>query len=176
MNRTRLLAAALAALVTLPAIASPNSAYKPIDNKVYLLQDLGDWKEGAFTLPPYPDKPDWVGFYVPLKNDYKFYVDGKSMSMGEDKVIRLTLRVVSASGAENISYEGFQCGNRQMRAYAFGDTINKRWIESTRVIWKNIVGSDDPVRVRLVDDMCPQWEWPANAAEALSRIKASPWR
>lgn len=176
MKSTPLLAAALAALATLPAFATRDGDYKPINNEVYLLQDQSEWKEGEFTLPPYPDKPDWVGFYVPLKNDYKFYVDGKSISMGEDKVIRLVLRVVSASGAENVSYEGFQCVNRKMRAYAFGDTTDKRWIESTRVLWKNIVGSDDPVRVRLAEDLCPLWDWPANAAEALARIKASPWR
>jgi hypothetical protein len=176
MSKTPLLAAALAVLVALPAFAT-NDNYRPINNQNYLLHDDdGPWQEGPYTLPPYPENPDWVGFYAPLKKDFKFYVDSKSISMGDDHVIRLILRVVSNSGAENISYEGFQCINRQMRAYAFGDTTDKRWIESTRALWKNIVGSDDPVRERLADDMCPQWDWPANAAEALARIKASPWR
>lgn len=176
MRKIPLLAAALAVMTALPAFATKDGDYKPINNKDYLFHDETEWQEGQYVLPPYPDKPQWLGFYVPLKNDYKFYVDTKTLSMSEDKVIRLTLRVVSASGAENISYEGFQCVNRKMRAYAFGDTINKRWIESTRAIWKQVVGSDDPVRVRLVEDMCPQWDWPANAADAIARIKASPWR
>lgn len=167
-----LLAAALIGSTSLPALAVSHEFVQ--NNTNYALQDLQEWQEGSYTIPPYPQQPDWVGFYVPLKDNFKFYVDAKTLSIGSDGVIRFILRAVSASGAENISYEGFQCPNRSMRTYAFGDAVDKMWIESTRAVW-NRMNRDDQVRMRLAEDLCPDWNPPVDADMAIKRIKKSPW-
>lgn len=168
------LAAALALTIAVPALASNGTSYRPVNNQNYAEQDAQDWKEINYTLPDYPVAADWVGYYVPLKNDFKFYVDAKSLTLGSDGVIRLILRVVSASGAENLSFEGFQCANRNMRAYAFGDSINHRWIESTREVWSPL-STSNPARARLVEDLCPEWNTPASATDAIQRLRKSSW-
>jgi len=170
MNKT-ILAAILASAVAMPALAQ---TYRPVNNEVYALTDPGEWKEANFKLPPYPAQADWVGFFVPLKSDYTYFVDAKTLTLGEDGVIRLILRVVSASGAENLSYEGYQCANRSLRSYAFGDSFNHKWIESTRVLWKRM-DRDDKARMRLAEDFCPEWNTPKTSAEALLRLKKAPW-
>jgi len=142
-------------------------------NTTYALQDVQEWKEGPYTLPDYPKQAEWVGFFVPL-SDYHFYVDAKTLTLGNDGVIRLILRMSSKAGAENLSYEGFQCANRTTRAYAFGDDIDKVWTQSTRAAWNRLQISD-PVRVRLVEDLCPDWNTPRDAGDALTRLKRAPW-
>lgn len=173
MNKSLLTAVVLAA-VSLPALAT-NDNYRQIDNQNYLFQEQDEWKEGTVALPPYPVNPEWVGFFVPLQPDYKFFVDARTLTLDEnDHVIRFILRIVSKSGAENLSYEGIQCGNRNTRAYAFGNSVDKTWIESSRALWKHL-DDDSPVRRRLADNFCPRWERPRDAAEALQRLKTAPW-
>ncbi|BEV72489.1 CNP1-like family protein [Paludibacterium sp. THUN1379] len=174
--RIKLLVASLACcLLAHGALANPATRdYKPINNGVYAFEDTGPWKEGEYTVPPYPDKPDWVGFFVPLKKDYHFYVDGKSLSVGSDEVVRFTLRVVSATGAENVSYEGIHCRSRETRPYAFGDTVGMKWYESRRSVWRR-VNEDDMTRLRLAEDLCVDWQTPADAATALTLLKKAPW-
>jgi hypothetical protein len=166
-----LLASLLATLVAVPALAKPTD--HPINNEVYALTDPGEWVEGNVVLPPYPLQADWVGSSVPLKSNYSYFVDSKTLTRTDDGVIRLILRMVSSTGAENLSYEGIQCANRSLRSYAFGDSYNHSWIESTRVLWKRM-DRDDKVRMRLAENFCPDWDVPATAAEALSRLKKAP--
>jgi hypothetical protein len=173
LNKT-LLAASLGLAALLPLHVLADSA-RPIENKVYLLEDQYEWKEGTMTLPPYPSQPDWAGFFVPLKPGYHYFVDAKTLNLSEqDNVLRFTLRAVSPSGAENLSFEGIHCAKRTVRSYAFGDSTNHRWIESTRVIWKPL-GVDDHVRTRLIDDICPGRDTPLNTEAALQRLKKAPW-
>ncbi|TDR80415.1 CNP1-like family protein [Paludibacterium purpuratum] len=164
-------------LLAQTTLANPSKAgYKPINNQQYAFEDLGPWKEGDVTVPSYPDKPDWVGFFVPLKTNYQFFVDSKTLSIGQDGVVRFVLRVVSPSGAENVSYEGIRCQSKESRSYAFGDTLGKKWYESTRAIWKRLSG-DDTTRERLAEDLCTDdWHVPTDAPQALMLLKKSPWR
>ncbi|MBV8647815.1 CNP1-like family protein [Paludibacterium sp.] len=175
--RFKLLVPALVCAVTAhAALAGPDSKpYKPINNGQYAFEDLGPWKEGDYTVPAYPDKPDWVGFYVPLKQDYKFFIDSKTLSIGQDDVVRYVLRVVSTSGAENVSYEGIHCQGKEIRAYAFGDPDAKKWYESTRAQWKRLSG-DDVSHLRLAENFCSDdWRTPKDVTEALARLKKAPW-
>lgn len=164
-------------LLSRVALANPDAhPYTQINNGHYLLDDIGPWKEGEFTLPPYPTQPDWLGFYVPLQPDFKYFIDAKGLRVDQDQVVRFTLRALSRTGADNISYEGLQCNTRQVRAYAFGDPSSQKWYPSTRVLWKKLT-RDDPVRVRLAETLCTDnWQTPSDAQQALMLIKKAPWR
>jgi hypothetical protein len=167
-----LCAALMAATFALPTLASTN--LKPINNANYALPDTQDWQEADYTVPDYPTAPVWIGFFVPLKPDFKYFVDAQSLSLGSDGVLHYVLRAVSASGAESLSVEGLQCENHSLRAYAFGDTINKQWISSTRALWKRL-NDEDGLHMRLANDVCPDWNTPASVADVVSSIKKSPW-
>lgn len=145
------------------------------NNTNYAFEDQGPWTEGAYTLPLYPAMPDWVGFYVFKENPNKYFVDAKSLTIGEDGVIRFILRVQSPSGAENLSVEGIQCKQGTYRSYAFGDSYNKRWIESTRADWRKIEYEDKTRRV-LREDMCPERDVPKLAEDAIKLLRSAPWR
>lgn len=168
----KILLTLLLASAALPALAT-NDNYQPIDNKVYAFQDDKPWQEGAYTLPAYPADADWVRFFVPLQTDYTYYVDSKSLTLGDDGVIRYVLRMLSKSGANNISFEGLRCSGRSTRAYAFANASNQSWIASTRAMWKSVL-VDNPVRKRLMEDFCPEGNQPANAAQALANLKKAP--
>lgn len=95
-----------------------------------------DWKENAFTLPAYPKAADLVEIYVGEATSFKFFVDPASVSVGDDGVVRYTLVARSASGAENISFEGIRCRSGMVRAYAFGSR-DGRWVPG-RTEWRPI--------------------------------------
>ena len=59
-------------------------------------------------------------------NDFKFFVDPASLSVGKDRIVRYTLVARSASGADNVSYEGINCLTSEYIVYAYG--AQGRWI------------------------------------------------
>ncbi len=80
-----------------------------------------EWKEGKVELPPYPEDGDLVEFEVDGGNEsFRYFLDEKSLSVGDDEVVRYTLVVRSKTGAENIFFEGMRCGAREYKTYAFG--------------------------------------------------------
>ncbi len=82
--------------------------------------DETPWAESEFTLPAFPDPANLIPFEVGFRTGKKFSIDGQSLSVGKDGVIRFTLSIVSAEGAKNISYEGMRCATGERRPYAFG--------------------------------------------------------
>jgi hypothetical protein len=100
--------------------------------------DVSDWEkanEGVLRreagiatpdLPPYPANDRLVQFFVSSANTFKFFIDKASLRVGADRIIRYTLVARSASGAENISYEGINCQAGEYIIYAVG--VNGEWI------------------------------------------------
>lgn len=108
----RLAAVALAAQVTL-GIAQPKSDWE-------IEVEGRGWKEGEYKLPPPPKAEDLIEFYVSATTDFQFFVDGQSISVGKDGVVRYTLVARSATGSENVTFEGIRCSAGRYRMYASG--------------------------------------------------------
>ncbi|WP_137009097.1 CNP1-like family protein [Aquitalea aquatilis] len=158
------------------ALSAQASEYnKGFNNTNYAMDEVQPWSEGQFSIPTYPTAPDWIGFYVGPEVANKYFADSKSLSVGEDGVVRLILRVQSPSGAENLSVEGIQCAEGSYRSYAFGDSINKRWIESLRADWRKIA-YDDKARRALREDLCVEKTAPKSVEQAIKLLRAAPWR
>ena len=79
-----------------------------------------NWIEGAIKLPAFPRRGDLVEFDAGSATSFQFFIDGKSLSIGDDGVIRYTLIARSQSGAESVSYEGMRCKTGMYRVYALG--------------------------------------------------------
>ncbi len=98
------------------------------------------WQEILVQLPAAPKKENLLDFYVSPIATQIFAIDAKSISIGSDGVVRYTLVSRSASGAENISYEGIRCESFERKQYAFGHKDGS-WTRSRRDQWEPITGT-----------------------------------
>jgi hypothetical protein len=76
--------------------------------------------EEALVLPAYPREQQLIEFFVAATSEFRFFVDGASLSVGEDGIVRYTLVARSSAGAQNVSFEGMRCATREVRIYALG--------------------------------------------------------
>lgn len=97
------------------------------------------WEEIAIQLPAPPQRANLLSFYASPTTTTKFEIDTKSISVGEDGVVRYILVATSASHARNISYEGIRCASYERKLYAFGQTDGS-WTRSRRDQWEPIQG------------------------------------
>ena len=95
-------------------------------------------------LPAVPERARLLPFYVSATATFDFFVDGASISVGDDGVVRYALVARSPEGAETVTYEGMRCSERQFRIYAIG----------TGTGWTRV---DKPWRPILLPSMQP-WE------------------
>lgn len=117
--------------------------------------DEKPWEEVEIQLPAFPQKENLIAFKVGAVSDMQFQVDGSSISVGSDDVIRYTLVVVSSTGAQSISYEGMRCATGERRFYAFGRT-DDTWSKARGNQWVRIQGSTNNHHVELFTNFfCP---------------------
>lgn len=83
-------------------------------------QEDREWREAEVALPAFPRPADLLPFFVSAASDFRFFVDGASLSVGADGVVRYTLVARSPQGAESVVFEGMRCATREVRGYASG--------------------------------------------------------
>lgn len=98
------------------------------------------WEELQPQLPPAPKASALLPFFVSATTDNRFFVDGDSISVGSDGVVRYTLVVLSPGGARNVSYEGIRCESGERRLYAFGRNDGS-WSKARGNAWTRIKDS-----------------------------------
>jgi hypothetical protein len=106
------------------------------------------WTEIEVQLPDYPQKENLIPFRVGAIDDTQYLIDGTTLSVGSDGVLRYTLVVISSAGAENVSYEGMRCATAERRFYAFGRS-DKTWSKARSNPWVKIQGSSNNHHVEL---------------------------
>lgn len=99
--------------------------------------DKHDWKEGEVRFPPYPAPADLLAFDVSSSATASFFIDAKSLSLADDGVVRYTLVVRGAGGAENVTYEGIRCETAERKLYAIGRSGGE-WVRSGNDAWAQI--------------------------------------
>ena len=163
--RTLLAACALATAV---AHAQPRSDMEDEDE----LAKKKAWAEAEIALPPAPKPGDLLSFEPKAATGYHFFVDGQSIAISGDGVVHYTLVMRSASGAENVSYEGIRCETYEQKVYAYGRRDGK-WSPASSAQWQPI-GTQDTFRQRrvLADDFfCRDNRMVRTRAEAIQRFK-----
>lgn len=131
--------------------------------------DEKPWSEVEVQLPPFPEAGDLISFKVGALADTKYAIDSKSISFGEDGVIRYSLEVVSASGARNVSFEGMRCETGERRFYAFGRS-DKTWSKARGNQWVKISGTSNNHHVELYSNyFCPLGSLSVRSAEDARR-------
>lgn len=95
------------------------------------------WKEAELELPPLPAEADLIPFSVSAGASAAFFLDGRSLSLGSDGIVRYTLLVRAAGGAENLSYEGMRCDTAERKLYAMGRGRSE-WVLPRNAEWQRI--------------------------------------
>ena len=113
--------------------------------------DEKPWAEIEVQLPAFPEQENLVPFKVGSVSDKQFFVDGASISVGSDDVIRYSLVVVSSTGAQSISFEGMRCATGERRVYAFGRS-DKTWSKARGNSWVKLQGGSNNHNVALYSD------------------------
>lgn len=80
-------------------------------------EEPGAPREARVRLPPYPKEQDLLRFEVQPRTAFEYFVDGSSISVLDDGVVRFAV-VVRTASAVNVSYEGYRCATRERRTYA----------------------------------------------------------
>ncbi len=109
--------------------------YKDNDNA-----DEYVWKEETTQLPTYPKNSDLLKIMGPAAyRNYQYLIDGKTLTVGSDGVIRFSLVIRSSSGSDNVLFDGLRCHTGQAIHYAYGITNNegqKSFNKKTKPQWK----------------------------------------
>ena len=133
--------------------------------------DNKPWKEIEAQLPAYPKLEQAQPFFVSSASDNQFFIDLKSVSVGEDDTVRYTLIVKSVTGVLNISFEGIRCGTREKKLYAFGRQ-DGTWSRNKYAKWDAIKYKDVNVSTMLYDDFfCFSTIIAKDAAEVVNALK-----
>jgi hypothetical protein len=95
------------------------------------------WQEDAdVPLPPLPVEKHLQAIDFDRMGSQRHFVDPDSLSVGKDGVIRFSLVSVGGGGARNLSYQGMNCDNAQVKLYAFGGETD--WSRNTRAEWRPV--------------------------------------
>ncbi len=131
-------------------------------------------EESKLRLPAAPKPADLIRFDIgPLHRGFEHFVDGTTLSLGEDGVIRFTLVVKSDMGASNVSFEGMRCVTRERKVYAYGRRDGS-WSEAREPEWKKIGAPSlaGPIYVLYNDFFCPGRHGVSSAGEAIAALKS----
>lgn len=123
--RSQLLSLALALSIS-PAFADFEEDY-----------ESKGWKELEVQLPDAPKQESLLPFYVSAATDNRFFVDGATLSVGSDGVVRYVLLVLSPQGGRNVTFEGMRCETRERRIYASGRS-DGTWSKARKNEWTRI--------------------------------------
>lgn len=99
------------------------------------------WQESEVTLPGPVQRSQLIPFDMSSRTELQFSVDASSIAIGTDRVLRYVLVARSASGAENILYEGLRCETGEARNYARWNQSEQRWVPHTgSTPWRSLSG------------------------------------
>lgn len=99
--------------------------------------DAPRWQEEETVLPEFPRDENLREFYVSELTQHRFFIDGATLSVGKDGVVRYVLVIRTRGGATNVSLEGIRCENRKFKIYATGQRDGS-WTRSRRDEWRPI--------------------------------------
>jgi hypothetical protein len=96
--------------------------------------DEQEWVEQQARLPVFPKTENLRVAHVEVARNFQFWVDATTVDIGQDGVIRYVLVARSATGSENVSFEGIRCEARERKLYAVGRP-DKTWAPARKSEW-----------------------------------------
>lgn len=86
------------------------------------VRDGKKWQEQAVRMPAWPQDADLIEIKLDgPADDFRHFIDRRSLATGSDDVVRYTLVTEASSGARNVSFEGLRCTPKgAYKTYAYG--------------------------------------------------------
>jgi CNP1-like family len=104
-------------------------------------REIKPWAEMQAQMPAYPKDDGLIPLDVGSATPHRFFIDGGSVSVGSDGIVRYTLVIKTAGGATNVSFEGIRCETREQKYYAIGRS-DKTWVRARDPQWRRIEPKD----------------------------------
>ena len=135
-------------------------------------REVKNWQEAPVDMPAAPQPANLLSFYVSASTENRFFIDGTSLALGADGVVRYVLVVQAAGGARNVSFEGMRCETRERRVYASGRPDGS-WSRSRNQDWQRIrdVPANRQHTALYYDYFCPGGSIVASVAAALEAFR-----
>jgi CNP1-like family len=150
-------------------------AQRPINPRPVIVPEEPEkraWVEESVTPPDFPKDEDLIPLEMAASSN-QFFVDGKSLSLGADSVIRYTVVIRSSGGASNVTYEGLRCETREKKLYALGRK-DGTWSPARSPKWADVneSGSRTYQRALMKDFFCPHEVSVKSTEEAIGALRA----
>lgn len=147
----------------LAALIASNTVHADFDEDYESKQ----WQEIEVQLPAAPKQETLLPFYVSAATDNRFFVDGATLSVGSDGVVRYVLLVLTPQGVRNVTFEGMRCQTRERRIYASG-RLDGSWSKARKNEWVRIQDAyaNRHHAALFLEYFCPVGNIVQNATEA----------
>lgn len=100
-------------------------------------QEIKPWSEVQTQIPAYPAEENLIPLNVDAVTRHRFYVDARSVSVGNDGVVRYTFVIRTSGGSTNVSFEGIRCESGEQKYYAIGRN-DGTWVRARNPRWRPI--------------------------------------
>ena len=154
------------------ALAAASAQAQILRPDTEMLLNERDWQEKGIRLPEFPHPDRLVEFYVSAATSFRFFIDPQTLSIGDDGVVRYVLVARSASGVENIRFEGIRCATGELKQYATGRS-DASWAARLDAEWvpiepKTVNRQHQALRRQY---FCPQGVPIRTAAEGIDALR-----
>jgi hypothetical protein len=134
--------------------------------------DKADSEELQWQVPAAPLPENLLPFYTSITTGHSFAIDGKSLTVDKDGVVRYTMVATSSGGAKNVSYEGIRCATMEKKLFAFGHA-DGTWANARDPQWEPIptLGANLPQLNLAKDYVCKSSLIPGKTGEILNDLR-----
>lgn len=130
------------------------------------------WKEIEPDFPAFPLNANLIPLDLGSESTASSFVDEKSLTLAEDGVVRFTLVVRGAGGAQNVSFEGIRCETSERKLYAISRG-GKEWVRPRGDEWQRIRDNAFNRQYALLakDFFCPMGSIRPNQEEIVRSLR-----
>lgn len=155
--------------LALAACAKPQA---PVGFEADYENEAKTWKEIEAQLPPAPRPENLVRIPTGTATSHQFFIDSRSMALGEDGVMRYTVVTRAGGGATNVTFEGMRCETRERKIYAIGHA-DGTWVRARNAEWQRVLLRDlTPYSHTLYTQFfCPERTRPTSVRVALDALR-----
>lgn len=100
--------------------------------------------ESDVAPPAYPLDTNLIEFRLRGQTTNRFYIDGSTLQIGPDEVIRFVLVIRTIDDVTNVSFAGLKCNGREWKDYAFA-RADRTWVRDENAQWR-------PIQNRVLND------------------------
>jgi len=136
-SQRRAIALAGLALFALGMISPADAVRRRDQDPIHGAPEELPFSEAKVAPPAYPADAGLIEFTATGRTRNRFYVDGTSLSVGPDEVIRFVLVVRTPSKVNNVSFSAVRCDTGEWKDYAYART-DKSWAVDEQAKWRPI--------------------------------------